>query len=76
MNSLMHKFLIHLLSPLHVHVSRNILLILMRSNCINTPPGIVTLKTSEFSKIIIIKLAALLINVKPIIIKLDIVLQV
>jgi hypothetical protein len=31
-----------LLTPLHVHVSSNILLILRRSNCINTASGIVT----------------------------------
>jgi hypothetical protein len=30
-------------NPLHVHVSSNILLILRRSNCINTASGIVTL---------------------------------
>jgi hypothetical protein len=29
-------------SPLHLHVSSNILLILRRSNCINTASGIVT----------------------------------
>jgi len=30
-------------NPLHVHVSSNILLILRRSNCVNTASGIVTL---------------------------------
>jgi len=40
--------------PLHVHISSNILLILRRSNCINTATGIVTLKTNELSKITII----------------------
>jgi hypothetical protein len=30
-------------NPLHVHVSSNILLILLRSNCTNTASGMVTL---------------------------------
>jgi hypothetical protein len=46
MTNLMHKFFntfITILDPLRVHVSSNILLILMRSNCINTASGIITL---------------------------------
>jgi hypothetical protein len=36
-------FLYFYYNRLHVHVSSNILLILKRSNCINTASGIVTL---------------------------------
>ena len=43
MTNLMHKFEYIYYSPLHVHVSSNILFILRRSNCINTASGIVTL---------------------------------
>jgi len=39
----MHKFFKYIYyDPLHVHVSGNILLILRRSNCINTASGIVS----------------------------------
>ena len=34
-----------------LHVSSNIVLIIRRSNCIHTASGIVSLKTSELSKI-------------------------
>jgi len=43
MTNLMYKFLYIYYNPLHVHVSSNILLILRRSDCINTASGIVTL---------------------------------
>ena len=44
MTNLMHKFFKYIYyNPLHVHVSSDILLILRRSNCINTASGIVTL---------------------------------
>ena len=35
MTNMMHKFVYIYYNPLNVHVSRNILLILRRSNCIN-----------------------------------------
>jgi hypothetical protein len=60
MTNLMHNFLKFVYyNPLHVHVSSNILLMFRRSNCVNRASGIVTLKTSELSKITIIQLAAL-----------------
>jgi hypothetical protein len=43
MTNLMHKlFKYTYYNPLHVHVSSNILLILRRSNCVNTASGIIT----------------------------------